>query len=209
MVSILRLGKYNGQVSAKYHILCFMSPNKIASKFWNSLLAPSRKRVQLSETCMTCMFLAPIRKIFNHNFGSNNFVIPKYVLTFELQIRELLAFNYQCFSMPKHLRIQKSIQFQKLFWPFTVWINCCWDKFQPSVSNLQTFFPITRAFFSYSRSVFETKKHFNKACLRDKSWYVVPKALCLVLLWFQNDFWTGTNCFCPKQLVLDQNDLDP
>ena len=124
MVSILRLGKYNGQVSAKYHILCFMSPNKIASKFWNSLLAPSRKRVQLSETCMTCMFLAPIRKIFNHNFGSNNFVIPKYVLTFELQIRELLAFNYQCFSMPKHLRIQKSIQFQKLFWPFTVWINC-------------------------------------------------------------------------------------
>ena len=30
---------------------------------------------------MTCMFLAPIRKIFNHDFGSNNFVIPKYVST--------------------------------------------------------------------------------------------------------------------------------
>ena len=28
---------------------------------------------------MTCMFLAPIRKIFNHDFGSNNFVNPKYV----------------------------------------------------------------------------------------------------------------------------------
>ena len=77
-----------------------------------------------------------------------------------------------CFSIPiifpnlnlnfLHMRnleeqAKKAFCYQKLFWPFTVWINCSsnLNKFAnswPSASNFKSFFLITRALFSYSRS---------------------------------------------------------
>ena len=49
-------------------------------------------------------------------------------------------------------QVKKASFYQKLFWPFIVWINCSSDlknftNSQPSASNFKSFFSITRTFF--------------------------------------------------------------
>ena len=71
--------------------------------------------------------------------------------------------NLNCYNLLDmrnlHEQVKKAFCYQKLFWPFTVWINCSSDlktfsnsrqlKFE---ANFKSFFLITRTIFSHSRS---------------------------------------------------------
>ena len=46
-------------------------------------------------------------------------------------------------------QVKKAFCYQKLFWPFTVWMNCC--KFSAFSLKFQKIFSITRTIFSHSR----------------------------------------------------------
>ena len=54
-------------------------------------------------------------------------------------------------------QVKKAFCYQKLFWPFTVWINCPSDlknfaNSRPSAFDFQKFFSITKTIFSHCRS---------------------------------------------------------
>ena len=54
-------------------------------------------------------------------------------------------------------QVKKALCYQKLFWPFTVWINCSSDlkifaNSRPSASNFKSFSRSLEHFFSYRRS---------------------------------------------------------
>ena len=54
-------------------------------------------------------------------------------------------------------QVKKAFCYQKLFWPFTVWINCCSDlknfaNSRPSASNFKSFSRSLEQIFSHSRS---------------------------------------------------------
>ena len=62
-----------------------------------------------------------------------------------------------------HEQVKKAFCYEKLFWPFTVWINCSSDLKKLSNSRLsvfslefQQFLSITRTIFSHSRSEVRT-----------------------------------------------------
>ena len=72
-------------------------------------------------------------------------------------------------------QVNKAFCFQKLFWSFTVWMNCSndhknFENSQASSSNLESFFLITRTIFSHNRSEqfcpkFLNRPIFCKSCL--------------------------------------------
>ena len=63
-------------------------------------------------------------------------------------------------------QVKKAFCYQKLFWPFTVWINCSSDlknfaNSWPSASNFKSFSRSLEHFFSqYARTILVTKYHF-------------------------------------------------
>ena len=76
--------------------------------------------------------------------------------------------NFSCmFLNPRNLQeqVKKAFCYQKLFWPFTVWVNCSSDlksfaNSGPTVSNLETFSQSIEHFFSQEvRSILVTKYH--------------------------------------------------
>ena len=82
----------------------------------------------------SCMFLNP-DIFFNLNYNCSNL----------LDLRNLWE------------QVKKAVCYQKLFCPFTVWINCFSDlknfaNSWPSASNFKRIFSITKTIFSHSRS---------------------------------------------------------
>ena len=85
------------------------------------------------------------------------FVLKAYFITFPACFLIPIIFpnlNSNCSNL-LYLRtlqeqVKKAFCYQKLFWPFTVWINCSSDLKSLAFSlELQTFFTITRPFFTH------------------------------------------------------------
>ena len=87
--------------------------------------------------------------------------------------------NYNCsiFWDLRNLQeqVKKAFCYQKLFWPFTVWINCSYDlkifeNSQPSASNFKSFSRSLKQFFltvgqnnfGNKKNIFHCKKKFTK-----------------------------------------------
>ena len=78
--------------------------------------------------------------------------------------------NYNCSHILGRRNLQEHVKkvfcYQKLFWPFTVWINCSSDlkifaNSRPSALNFEMFSPSLEYFFSrYVRTILVTKYHF-------------------------------------------------
>ena len=75
--------------------------------------------------------------------------------------------NYNCSIFWDIRNLQEQAFYsQKLFWPFTVWINCSSDlknfeKSRPSASNFKSFSRSLEIFFSQQvRTILVTKYHF-------------------------------------------------
>ena len=79
-----------------------------------------------------------------------------------------LNFNCSNLSSLRNLQgqVKKAFCYQKLFWPFTVWINCSSDlknfaNSQPSASNFKSCSLSLEHFFSQLiRTILATKYHF-------------------------------------------------
>ena len=104
--------------------------------------------------------------IYNYNYNYN---YNQWVKNRNSKARPFLTFP-ACFSIPKFVsnlnydcsnfldvrnlqkQVKKAFCYQKLFWPFTVWINCSSDLKNFENSKFQKFFSITRTIFSHSKS---------------------------------------------------------
>ena len=80
--------------------------------------------------------------------------------------------NFNCSNLSSLRNLQEQVKkafcYQKLFWPFNVWINWSSDfknfcKFSAFNFEFQKFFSITRTIFSHSRvrTILVTKYHFT------------------------------------------------
>ena len=64
--------------------------------------------------------------------------------------------NFNCFNLSSLRNLQEQVKtafcYKKLFWPFTVWINCSQNVCKFSAFEFQKFFLITRTIFSHITS---------------------------------------------------------
>ena len=75
-----------------------------------------------------------------------------------------IFFQFQFYMRNLQEQVKKAFCYQKLFWPFTVWINCSSDlksfaNSQSSASNFKSFSWSLEQFFL--TIVLETKYHFS------------------------------------------------
>ena len=91
----------------------------------NNFFSPSRPELILKQNTISnfsCMFLNPNNFFQNLNYNFSNL----------FNVRNLQE------------QVKKALCYQKLFWPFTVWINCSGDfkifaNSRPSASNFKSF----------------------------------------------------------------------
>ena len=108
-----------------YYLLSILGTKQILSNYY--------LRLKNKFSNFSCMFLNP-SIFFNLNTNCSN-------LTNLLDMRNLQE------------QAEKAFCYQKLFWPFTVWINCSSDlnhfaNSQPSASNFKSFSRSLEQFFS-------------------------------------------------------------
>ena len=89
-------------------------------------------------------------------YGCNNTKLLNFPVDFWIPI-SFSNLNSNCSNLLDLRNLQEQFKkifcYQKLFWPFTVWINCSSDLKMFAISlKFQKFFSITRTIFSRSRS---------------------------------------------------------
>ena len=130
------------------------------------------------------MILGRLLKSSTEIFQSPMLFLNKSVFSnfscFFLNPRKCSNLNYNCsnlLDMRDHQeQVKKAFCYQKIFRPFTVWINCSNDlknwKFSANSLELQKFFSITRTIFSQSRSkkIWKTKDNYLFIRPHAQSW---------------------------------------
>ena len=118
---------------------------------------PSQNKYHKDATGLKKFFLSFIHT-FRHYF-SYNFQTKYHFLTFPADFYIPIIFsnlNYSCpiFWDLRNLQeqVKKAFCYQKLLWPFTVWINCSSDlkifeNSRPSASNFKSFSQSLEQFF--------------------------------------------------------------
>ena len=86
-------------------------------------------------------------------------------------------------------QVKKAFCYQKLFWPFTVWINCSSDlkifeNSQPSASNFKSFFRSLQQFFlTVGQNNFGDKIPKIICCWNKKLWKECKAKVQITIIW--------------------------